>query len=62
MRIKLKSAYIFVFLLLPALTFAAANTYYVTQNGDGARNGENLKNALTVSDFNALTGSYQGDT
>ena len=33
--------------------YAAANTYYVTQNGIGAKNGINLSNAWSVSDFNS---------
>ena len=63
MRITLKSIYIFVFLLLPALTYAAKNTdYYVTQNGKGARTGVNLANAWSVSDFNASANWSETDS
>ena len=50
--ITLTSVFIFCFSLLPALVHAAGNTYYVTQNGNGAKNGQNLGNAWSVSDFN----------
>ena len=42
----------FSFSFLPAQVHAAANTYYVTQNGNGARSGNGLSNAWSVSDFN----------
>ena len=63
MKITLKSIYIFIFFLLPALTHAAANTYYVTQNGNGAKDGKSLASAWSASQFNSLKGTgYAGDT
>ena len=53
--ITLTSVFIFCFSLLPSLVHAAGNTYYVTQNGNGARNGQSLGNAWSVSDFNNPT-------
>ncbi|HUW67411.1 MAG TPA: hypothetical protein VMW20_05100, partial [Candidatus Nanoarchaeia archaeon] len=39
------------------------DTWYVTQNGAGARTGTSLLSAMSVVTFNALTGSgYMGDT
>lgn len=59
----LTSILIFVFSFLPLQLYAAANTYYVTQNGKGARSGASIENAMAVSDFNALSGTgYAGDT
>lgn len=40
-------------ILLPAIALAGPNSYYVTQNGAGSRNGENLSNAWSVKDFNS---------
>ena len=40
------------FLLLSSLAYAGPNTYYVTQNGNGAKSGQSLGNAWSVSDFN----------
>ena len=53
----------FGFSLLPAQVHAAANTYYVTQNGNGAKDGKSLANAWSISDFNSLRGTgYAGST
>jgi hypothetical protein len=46
------SILIFVFSLHLPL-YAAANNYYVTQNGSGTKNGLSLSNAWSVSDFNS---------
>ena len=54
-NLTLTSILIFTFSLLPAQVHAAANTYYVTQNGNGARSGESLGNAWSVSNFNSST-------
>jgi hypothetical protein len=43
----------FVFSFMPLQLYAAANTYYVTQNGSGTMNGLTLSNAWSVSDFNS---------
>ena len=51
--LTLTSIFIFAFSLLPSQVNAAANTYYVTQNGNGARSGVSLGNAWSVSDFNS---------
>ena len=51
--LTLTSILIFVFSLLPAQVHAASNTYYVTQNGNGAKDGKSLVNAWSVSDFNS---------
>ena len=54
--LTLTSILIFGFSLLPVQVHAAAkNAYYVTQNGNGDRSGENLDNAFSVSDFNSST-------
>ena len=50
--LTLTSILIIVFSLVPAQLYAAANTYYVTQNGNGARSGKSLGNAWSVSNFN----------
>jgi len=50
--LTLTSLLIFAFSLLPSQVHAAANTYYVTQNGNGARSGQSLGSAWSVSDFN----------
>ena len=47
----LTSIIIFALSCLPSQLFTAANTYYVAQNDRGARNGEDLANAWSVSDF-----------
>ena len=58
----LTSIFFIGFSLQPAQTYAISKTYYVTQNGMGARTGE-PGNAWSVSDFNALSGTgYAGDT
>ena len=51
--LALASIFISVFLLMPVRVNAATNTYYVTQNGNGARSGKSLSNAWSVSDFNS---------
>jgi hypothetical protein len=38
--------------LIPAIGISAAQSYYVTQNGAGARNGASLSDAWSISDFN----------
>ena len=43
---------ILVLLFIPAIAMPAAQSYYVTQNGTGARNGASLSNAWSISDFN----------
>ncbi len=40
-------------LLLPAQIYAAANNYYVTQNGKGTNDGKSMVNSWSVSDFNS---------
>ena len=52
MKTALKTLLIINFLLLPALTYAAAHKYYVTQKGAGHRTGKSLADAWSVSDFN----------
>ena len=51
MKADLKVIFIIIF-LLPALTYAAGQKYYVTQDGSGYRNGTSLANAWNVADFN----------
>jgi hypothetical protein len=51
MRSTLKAILIFNFLLLHTLTFAEDQTYYVTQNGKGSKDGKSLKNAWSLLDF-----------
>lgn len=55
MNIKLALISILIFGMshLPTQLFAAADTYYVTQYGKGARSGESLSNAWSVPDFNS---------
>lgn len=53
MNILLTSIFIIGFSMLPALSHATPNSYYVTQNGNGARSGKSLENAWSVSDFNS---------
>ena len=50
--LTLASILIFCFSLHPMQVYAAANTYYVTQNGSGARDGKSLAGAWSVSNFN----------
>jgi hypothetical protein len=50
-----KAIIIIHILLLPALTYAARQAYYVTQNGTNYHNGISLSNAWSVSDFNSLS-------
>ena len=52
MKRMLNLTSIFCFLLLSSLAYAGSNTYYVTQNGNGAKNGQSLGNAWSASDFN----------
>ena len=52
MKIVLKLICITGFLLIPALTFGARDTYYVTQTGAGRHNGKSPASAWNVSDFN----------
>ncbi len=52
MKTALKTVLIVSFLLLPALTYATVHTYYITQNGNGSKDGKSLGNALSVSNFN----------
>jgi hypothetical protein len=53
MKTALKTIFIINFLFLPALTYAAAHSYHVTQKGAGYRTGKSLANAWSVSDFNS---------
>ena len=48
----LTSILIFAFSFLPSQVYAAVDTYYVTQNGQGSRSGKSLPNAWSVLDFN----------
>ena len=52
-KADLKMIFIINILLIPALTYAQGHTYYVTQNGNGYRNGTSFVNAWSVSDFNS---------
>ena len=51
--LTLTSILIFGFSLLPANLHAAANTYYITQNGSGAKDGKSFSNAWSISNFNS---------
>ncbi len=53
MKATLKTICIINFLLFHSLTFAAAQSYHVTQKGAGYQNGKSLKNAWSVEDFNS---------
>ncbi len=50
---SLKSFCILVLLFTPALTYAANQSYYVTQAGSGSRDGSSAANAWSVSNFNS---------
>lgn len=52
MKTALKAILIINLLLLPALTNADGQTYYVTQNGKGSRDGKSLRSAWSVLNFN----------
>jgi hypothetical protein len=51
-KILLSSIAIIIFLFIPAFAMATPQSYYVTQNGAGARNGASLSDAWSISDFN----------
>ena len=56
MNKTLTIATIFIFglsLITPQLYSSQRIFYYVTQNGNGARNGKSIPNAWSVSDFNS---------
>ena len=52
MKIIFLSVAVILSLFIPAMAMATAQSYYVTQNGAGARNGTSLTDAWRISDFN----------
>ena len=52
------SVFIFVFALLPVQIYAVGAVYYITQNGNGERNGNSVGNALSASNFNVCMISF----
>ena len=51
MKIR-KSFLIFLISLIPSFAWGASQTYYVTQNGSGSRNGSTYANSWAIHDFN----------
>ncbi|MCK5257477.1 MAG: hypothetical protein KAQ81_15705 [Deltaproteobacteria bacterium] len=49
---KYKVALFFFVLFFPQIVLAGIDTYYVTQDGAGAKNGSSIENAWSIDDFN----------
>ena len=62
MRIAFKSIYLFILLSFPAFAYAGSQFYFVSENGYGAKNGQSLSNAWSVSGFNSAANWSKTDT